>query len=59
MMVFTLGLGIIVAVLTTHRVAILESATNKEKEKRRRTICAVSRQLVQAQELVRHCPGIA
>src|SRR5262245_3207878 len=56
MMVFTLGLGIIVAVLTTHRVAILERKHDEQRkqiEETQNNLRRLSRRLVQAQELER------
>ena len=55
-MVFTLGLGIIVAVLTTHRVAILERKHDEQRkqiEETQNNLRRLSRRLVQAQELER------
>jgi signal transduction histidine kinase len=56
MMAFTLGLGIIVAVLTTRRVAVLERQHNeqtKQIEQTQNNLRRLSRRLVQAQELER------
>ena len=53
---FTLGLGIIVAVLTTRRVAVLERQHNeqtKQIEQTQNNLRRLSRRLVQAQELER------
>jgi signal transduction histidine kinase len=56
MMAFTLGLGIIVAVLTTRRVAVLErkhDEQTKQIEETQNNLRRLSRRLVQAQELER------
>src|SRR5262247_1731239 len=56
MMGFTLGLGIIVAMLTTHRVAILERKHDEQRkqiEETQNNLRRLSRRLVQAQELER------
>jgi signal transduction histidine kinase len=56
MMAFTLGLGIIVAVLTTRRVSTLERKHNeqtKQIEQTQNNLRRLSRRLVQAQELER------
>jgi signal transduction histidine kinase len=56
MMAFTLGLGIIVAVLTTHRVSVLEKKHDeqtKQIEETQNNLRRLSRRLVQAQELER------
>jgi signal transduction histidine kinase len=56
MMAFTLGLGIIVAVLTTRRVSMLERKHNeqtKQIEQTQNNLRRLSRRLVQAQELER------
>src|SRR6185369_14752822 len=56
MMAFTLGLGIIVAVLTTRRVAVLErkhEEQTKQIEDSQHNLRRLSRRLVQAQEVER------
>jgi signal transduction histidine kinase len=56
MMTFTLGLGIIVAVLTTRRVALLERRHDEQRkqiEETQNNLRRLSRRLVQAQELER------
>ena len=56
MMAFTLGLGIIVAVLTTRRVTVLErkhDEQTKQIEETQNNLRRLSRRLVQAQELER------
>jgi signal transduction histidine kinase len=56
MMAFTLGLGIIVAVLTTRRVAVLErkhQEQTKQIEDSQHNLRRLSRRLVQAQEVER------
>jgi signal transduction histidine kinase len=56
MMAFTLGLGIIVAVLTTRRVSLLErkhEEQTKQIEQTQNNLRRLSRRLVQAQELER------
>ncbi len=56
MMAFTLGLGIIVAVLTTQRVALLERKHDEQRkqiEETQNNLRRLSRRLVQAQELER------
>src|SRR5262245_51665662 len=56
MMAFTLGLGIIVAVLTTRRVSLLErkhDEQTKQIEQTQNNLRRLSRRLVQAQELER------
>jgi signal transduction histidine kinase len=56
MMAFTLGLGIIVAVLTTSRVSVLErkhEEQTKQIEQTQNNLRRLSRRLVQAQELER------
>jgi signal transduction histidine kinase len=56
MMAFTLGLGIIVAVLTTRRVALLERQHDQQRkqiEETQHNLRRLSRRLVQAQELER------
>jgi signal transduction histidine kinase len=56
MMAFTLGLGIIVAILTTRRVAALESKHNdqtKQIEETQNNLRRLSRRLVQTQEVER------
>jgi signal transduction histidine kinase len=56
MMAFTLGLGIIVAVLTTRRVGVLErkhDEQTKQIEETQNNLRRLSRRLVQAQELER------
>jgi signal transduction histidine kinase len=56
MMTFTLGLGIIVAVLTTRRVGLLErkhDEQTKQIEQTQNNLRRLSRRLVQAQELER------
>jgi signal transduction histidine kinase len=56
MMAFTVGLGIIVAILTTRRVALLErkhEEQTKQIEQTQNNLRRLSRRLVQAQELER------
>src|SRR6185295_6853038 len=56
MMAFTLGLGIIVAVLTTRRVALLERKHDEQRkqiEETQNNLRRLSRKLVQAQEIER------
>ena len=56
MMAFTLGLGIIVAILTTRRVSLLErkhDEQTKQIEQTQNNLRRLSRRLVQAQELER------
>jgi signal transduction histidine kinase len=56
MMAFTLGLGIIVAVLTTRRVSVLERKHDEQRkqiEETQNNLRRLSRRLVQAQELER------
>jgi signal transduction histidine kinase len=56
MMTFTLGLGIIVAVLTTRRVSLLERRHDEQRkqiEETQNNLRRLSRRLVQAQELER------
>jgi signal transduction histidine kinase len=56
MMAFTLGLGIIVAVLTTRRVSLLERKHDEQRrqiEETQNNLRRLSRRLVQAQELER------
>src|SRR5204863_1083191 len=56
MIAFTLGLGILVAILTTHRVALLErkhDEQTKQIEQTQNNLRRLSRRLVQAQELER------
>jgi signal transduction histidine kinase len=56
MVAFTLGLGILVALLTIHRVGVLERKHNeqrKEIEQTQNNLRRLSRRLVQAQELER------
>jgi signal transduction histidine kinase len=56
MMAFTLGLGIIVAILTTRRVSVLERKHDEQRkqiEETQNNLRRLSRRLVQAQELER------
>src|SRR5439155_3482837 len=57
MMGFTLGLGILVAILTTRRVALLEQKHDEQRkqiEETQNNLRRLSRRLVQAQETERH-----